>query len=95
MIPIGTHPEAVAGTLTMETTAFSVRPPMMSKDEELAPIGPALNQVSDLHQHGDEHGPPSCGRPGGHAYPTSEVLSFQVNLGLLTSLRAGRKDREP
>ena len=33
MIPIGTHPEAVAGTLTMETIAFSVRPPMMSKDE--------------------------------------------------------------
>ena len=47
MIPIGTHPEAVAGTLTMETTAFSVRPPMMSKDEGLAPIGAAPNQVSD------------------------------------------------
>ena len=47
-IPIGTHPaEAVAGTLTMETIAFSVRPPMMSKDKELAPIGAAPNQVSD------------------------------------------------
>ena len=39
-------PEAVAGTLTMETIAFSVRPPMMSKDKELAPIGAAPNQVS-------------------------------------------------
>ena len=47
MVLIGTHPEAAAGTLTMETTAFSVRLPMMSKDEELAPIGAAPNQVSD------------------------------------------------
>ena len=37
MILIGTHPEAVAGTLTMEMIAYSVRPPMMSKDKELAP----------------------------------------------------------
>ena len=26
-----------------------------------------------LHQHGDEHGPPSFGRPGGHADPTPEI----------------------
>ena len=31
----------------MEATAFSVRPPMMSKGEELAPIGAAPIQVSD------------------------------------------------
>ena len=37
MIPIRTHLEVVAGTLTMETIAFSVRLPMMSKDKELAP----------------------------------------------------------
>ena len=48
MILIGTHPEAVAGTLTMETIAFSVRPPMLSKDKELAPIGAAPNQVSGM-----------------------------------------------
>ena len=33
MIPVGTHPEAVAGTLTMETTAFSVRPPMGARPD--------------------------------------------------------------
>ena len=48
MSPIGTHPEALAGTLTMETIAFSVRPPMMSKHKELAPIGAALSQVSGM-----------------------------------------------
>ena len=31
----------------METTEFSVRLPMMSKDKELVPIGTASNQVSD------------------------------------------------
>ena len=45
-IPVGTHPEAVAGTPMMETIAFSVRPLMMSKPKELAPIGAALSQVS-------------------------------------------------
>ena len=45
-IPIGTHPEAVAGSLTMEMIAFSVRPPMMSRRKELAVIGAALSQVS-------------------------------------------------
>ena len=45
-IPVGTHPGAVAGTPMMETTAFSVRPPMMSRHKEFAPIGAALNQVT-------------------------------------------------
>ena len=45
-IPVGTHPEAVAGTPTMETIAFSVRPPMMSRHKEFAPIGAALSQVA-------------------------------------------------
>ena len=40
--------DTVAGSLTMETIAFSVRQPMMSKDKELAPIGSALSQVSGM-----------------------------------------------
>ena len=45
-IPVGTHPGAVAGTPTMETIAFSVRPLMMSRRKEFAPIGAALSQVT-------------------------------------------------
>ena len=47
-IPVGTHPGAVAGTPTMETTAFSARPPMMSRHEGFTPIGVALNQVTGV-----------------------------------------------
>ena len=38
-IPVGTHPGAVAGTPTMETIAFSVRPLVTSRHKEFAPIG--------------------------------------------------------
>ena len=39
-------PRTVAGTPTMETIAFSVRPLMMSRHKEFAPIGAALSQVT-------------------------------------------------
>ena len=45
-IPVGTHPGAVAGTPTMETIVFSVRPLMTSRRKEFAPIGAALSQVA-------------------------------------------------
>ena len=60
-VPVGTHPEAVAGTPTMETIACSVRPLMMSRHKGFAPIGAPLNQVTGADSS------TSFGRPGGHA----------------------------